>query len=551
MGCVRTKQNIPIVVKARTKDDESRIGNTNININNLSEINFLDEKEKFTRECSKKRKTGEGIKISTRNMIRQYKPTQIEENYKVLNKLGRGAFGSVFKIVHKTTGIIRAMKVIRKDCIKYQDDEKLFLKEIEILIKTDHPRVIKIYEYYQDEVNYYLITEYISGGDLYETITNFKTFDENQAANIMYQILSAVYYLHSNNIVHRDIKPENILVEKNESEGSERVEGENMINIKLIDFGTCNYYTTDKKMTLKVGTPYYIAPEVLQRNYTHKIDVWSCGVILYILLCGYPPFNGTNTQEILESVKRAKFSLEGTDWKNITSEAKNLIKKMLEYNPEKRITIEEAINSDFIKKYKQRKKINDHKFTNVLSNIKNFNAKEKFQQATLAYIVHFFYASNEIDDLRNIFLELDVNGDGRLTYQELRNGFDRIFGKQMTDIDFNNIIEDVDQDKNGFIEYQEFLRVGLNRKAVLSERHLQLAFEKMDEDGDGKLTIEEIKNILVTSDNEYISELLNSFDTNKDSEISYQEFVEMMRKVLGTSPPNSPKKSPKITPKVY
>ena len=171
-------------------------------------------------------------KIKIKNLITKH-DSKVEDNYRILNKLGKGSFGSVFKVMHITTGIIRAMKVIKKDSLSYQDDDQKFLKEIEILIATDHPNIIKIYEYYFDDVNFYLITEFVSGGELYDTITSWKTFDEEKAAYIMSQILSAVNYLHKKNIVHRDIKPENMLVENKVKVGKDRKE---MINIKLIDF---------------------------------------------------------------------------------------------------------------------------------------------------------------------------------------------------------------------------------------------------------------------------------------------------------------------------
>ena len=142
------------------------------------------------------------------------------------------SFGSVYKVLDKHNKIVLAMKVISKETISYQDDEKIFLKEIEILTKLEHPNIIRIIEYYTDDINYYIIMEYIEGGELYDVITKFQTLTESKAVYIMKQILCAINYLHSFNIVHRDIKPENMLVESTSKDDK--------INIKLIDFGTCN-----------------------------------------------------------------------------------------------------------------------------------------------------------------------------------------------------------------------------------------------------------------------------------------------------------------------
>ena len=150
-------------------------------------------------------------KIKIQNFISKL-DTNVEDSYKIIKKLGKGSFGSVYKVMHIKTGIIRAMKVIKKDSVRFQDDDKKFLKEIEVLIKLEHPNIIKIFEYFTDDLNYYLITEYISGGELYEGLVKMLNFNEFKCAFILNQIISAVYYLHSNNIVHRDIKPENILI---------------------------------------------------------------------------------------------------------------------------------------------------------------------------------------------------------------------------------------------------------------------------------------------------------------------------------------------------
>ena len=143
--------------------------------------------------------------------------------------------------------------------------------------------------------------EYVSGGELYDYINKEKKFSERKTKIIMSQLLHALNYLHSNNIVHRDIKPENILIEK--SKLNCPFENELGINLKLIDFGTCHFLHKNDYLTLKVGSPYYIAPEVLKKKYNNKCDIWSAGIIMHILLLGYPPFNGTSQQELLKIIK--------------------------------------------------------------------------------------------------------------------------------------------------------------------------------------------------------------------------------------------------------
>lgn len=522
MGCIQSKR---VVISSSNIS-----GNEPNNTNKKASISKTSSMNKNEALDFKKIVTGEKIKI--KNMISK-SDTRVEDNYKILNQLGKGSFGSVFKVLHIETGLIRAMKVIKNESLNYQDDDQKFLKEIEILIGTEHPNIIKIYEYYCDETNFYLITEFLSGGELYDTISKWNHFNEEKAAYILMQILSAVNYLHSLKIVHRDIKPENMLVEnKLKSEKNDE-----LINIKLIDFGTCNYYDGNKSLTLRVGSPYYIAPEVLKRKYNEKCDIWSCGVILYIMLVGYPPFSGSTTSELLENVGKGKFSMKSQCWNNVSEPAKDLLKKMLEFEPSKRISAQEAIEHPWIINIKQKQITNIDKdyFSSVLKNIKDFNAKEKLQQATIAYIVHFIYNSQEIEGLKKVFKYLDKNGDGRLTYGELRSGFDRVFGRYLSDIEMNKVIEEVDGDNDGYISYEEFLRVAINRKKLLEEKNLKLAFDRFDLNKDGKLSREEVKKVLGTQENHYINLLLNNIDKNKDGFISFSEFCDLMNGIVNST----------------
>jgi len=193
---------------------------------------------------------------------------------------------------------VRAVKILKKDSLDKEEIDR-FMHEIDILRKLDHPNILRLYEFYQDQKRYYLVTELCSGGELFDEITNRAHFEEADAAKIIQQVLMAVRYCHERNIVHRDLKPENILLDSKK----------NSNRVKVIDFGTSEEIEPGMKLTQQYGTAYYIAPEVLSSAYNEKCDIWSIGVILYILLSGKPPFDGKDDKEIIKKVRIGQYDM--------------------------------------------------------------------------------------------------------------------------------------------------------------------------------------------------------------------------------------------------
>eukprot|EP00178_Gracilaria_changii_P009440 TRINITY_DN2762_c0_g1_i1.p1 TRINITY_DN2762_c0_g1~~TRINITY_DN2762_c0_g1_i1.p1 ORF type:complete len:258 (-),score=46.40 TRINITY_DN2762_c0_g1_i1:159-932(-) len=241
-------------------------------------------------------------------------PGKLRDFYRIGKMLGSGAFGEVRMCVHRETGAQRAVKVLRKSHMD-EEEKKMLFNEINILRELDHPNIVKMYEYFEDEKRYYIITEICKGGELFDEIIARGKFTEKDAAVLIKQILSCINYCHSNKIVHRDLKPENVLLEQNKD----------FDQIKIIDFGTSLVHTGQGHLDEKLGTPYYIAPEVLNKKYNEKCDLWSIGVITYIILSGMPPFNGNTDQEIMKKVKIGKFSFSDPCWGSITDKAKDFI----------------------------------------------------------------------------------------------------------------------------------------------------------------------------------------------------------------------------------
>lgn len=296
--------------------------------------------------------------------------SHLEIDYQIQETLGKGAFGRVVKALHVPSQEYRAIKIIKTENIQREEKFKIF-QEIKILSKLDHPNIIKIYEYFNSNSNIYIVTELLSGGELFDKIIKYQKFSEIEAAKIMKDVLSAIQYCHEKKIVHRDLKPENILVEDE--------------IIKIIDFGTSRKFDKNRLMSNSHGTPYYIAPEVLNGQYNEKCDVWSCGVILYILLCGLPPFNGKTDSEIMYNVGIGEFSF-GKKFNHVSKVAKDLITQMLTFDFKKRPSAKECLGHPWFEA-----KLEDTPVeisNEIIANLKTFNYKSKLQEAIYKFFVN-------------------------------------------------------------------------------------------------------------------------------------------------------------------
>ncbi len=449
-----------------------------------------------------------------------YKKSKINDEYKFGETLGEGSFGTVRRAVHKQTGQERAIKIFKK---RQQDERKLLL-EVNILSKLTHPNIMEIYEFYEDKANFYIVSELCKGGELFDKITEKGCFKEAEACPIMLQIVSAICYSHSNRIVHRDIKPENIMLEKTNNDN---------LLIKLIDWGGARYFSKNKKMSTIKGTPYYIAPEVLKEVYDEKCDIWSIGVIFYVLLCGYPPFNGDTDIEIMQNVQRGQFFFPEEEWDVISPEAKDLIRKMLTYDPAKRISAKDILLHPWFSHYEEKIKQDKSVAKSAFENMKRFKRNKKFEHATIGFIVNQLVSKEDRADLLKEFLHWDKNKDGVLNKQEIIESYKNVYGTIDEDI-VENMIKSIDSDGNGVIDYHEFLNCTINRNKILSKKNLQYAFKAFDKDGNGSISIEEIMSIFKKMrnkiDKKVFEKMMKDADSNGDGAIEFEEFNSIMEK---------------------
>ena len=448
------------------------------------------------------------------------------KNYEKIEILGEGAFGTVDKVLHKQTKAIRAMKKINKKNATTTEAE--IINEIEMLKKLDHLNLVKIYEFYNTDNDYYIITDFCKYGELFDKIKQHGPFSEKQAAYIIYQLLSAIHFCHSSNIIHRDLKPENILIDT--------IKEDNLYDIKVIDFGTAKMFDRNVTEKRRIGSSYYMAPEVLLKSYSEKCDMWSVGVILYILLTKYPPFNGKNDDEIYKSIKIGKYDIIGPPFEKISKQAKSLISKLLEMNVKERLSAEQALKHDWFKALKTKELLFDTAKMNIksiLSTLSTYKPKYKLQEVAIAFIVHNVDQTNEFKKVFSAFQVIDENGDGRITKNELIKGM-KIYDPTIVDPEqeVNKIFATIDSDNNGFIEFEEFARVILDKKKLLSDEIMQFTFDFFDKDRSGEITLQELIDIFGKSNESELIKLVNEVDIDKNGKIEYSEFKEMMNKIL-------------------
>ena len=417
--------------------------------------------------------------------VTQSKNKDIRKNYEFISMLGNGSFGKVRLYRDKNfKELLFAIKTLKKEGISpYQFN--LLKREVDILSNMDHPNIVKYFGIFEDDLFIHIVMEYLKGQDLSKIISlkNYNDFSENQMGIIIQQLLKALSFIHSKNIIHRDIKPENILFS----------DKKNLYTLKLIDFGLAA--NSDQEIKT-VGTPSYMSPEMIDGNVTYVSDIWSVGVIVYQMITGDLPFIGKDddNKTLYEKIKNGNYDTEILNEKDCSEEVKDFINKALQKDIKNRLTVDEALNHPWIKKFS---------INNLDQSLINEDSIKLFIQFSKRPALHkeifYFFAkiSNETDivDYKNVFNSFDANNKGCLSKEDLKTGLE----KNKIDIDEDTldcIFKGLDFHNSGRISYSEFLAAMVSSKNFNKEEKIKSVFNLLRESEQNKdyITYDSLEN---------------------------------------------------------
>lgn len=296
-----------------------------------------------------------------------YKKDECSTHYKLGKTLGSGSFATVKAATRKADGTKWAVKIIAKQSLGPEDEEAL-KTEVAILQKVDHENIVALEQIFDCPKNFYMVMEKMTGGELFDRIVSKEKYTEDEARQVIRKIAEALKYCHDMGIVHRDLKPENLLYDSPNDDAK----------IKIADFGLAKLLSDESMMTTACGTPGYVAPEILHGNsYTSAVDLWSLGVIAYILLCGFPPFYDENNAALFAAIKACEYDFPSPFWDDVSTGAKDLIQRLLVVKPKDRYSAQQVLDHPWVAAGTSDGKTHD--ISRALLEMKKFNAKRKFR----------------------------------------------------------------------------------------------------------------------------------------------------------------------------
>ncbi|KAK1262498.1 Calcium-dependent protein kinase 4 [Acorus gramineus] len=452
------------------------------------------------------------------NYVLGHKTANIRDLYTLGKKLGQGQFGTTYLCTEIATGAEYACKSISKRKLISKEDVEDVRREIQIMHHlAGHKNVVTIKGAYEDPLYVHIVMEYCAGGELFDRIIQRGHYTEKKAAELTKIIVGVVEACHSLGVMHRDLKPENFLLLNRDDDTS----------LKAIDFGLSVFFKPGQVFADVVGSPYYVAPEVLCKHYGPEADVWTAGVILYILLSGVPPFWAETQQGIFDAVLKGVIDFDSDPWPLISDSGKDLIRQMLCSRPSDRLTAHQVLCHPWIC---ENGVAPDRALDPaVLSRLKQFSAMNKLKKMALRVIAESL-SEEEIAGLREMFKAMDTDNSGAITFDELKAGLKR-YGSTLGESEIRDLMDAADVDNSGTIDYGEFIAATVHLNKLEREEHLVAAFSYFDKDGSGYITVDELQQACKEHNmTDFVDDIIKEVDQDNDGRIDYGEFVAMMQK---------------------
>ena len=456
---------------------------------------------------------------SNKRRVTQSKNKDIRKNYEFISMLGNGSFGKVHLYRDKNyKDILFAIKTLKKEGIpQYQFN--LLKSEVDILSNLDHPNIVKYFGTFEDEFFIHIVMEYLKGHDLDRIISlkNYTGLDEKNMCQIIQQLLKALSFIHSKNIIHRDIKPENILFSNKR----------NYSSLKLIDFGLATFAKHDNK---SVGTPFYMSPETIDGNSTPLSDMWSVGVIVYQMLTGKLPFesNDKDNQNLYNRIKNDDYDKNILDEIDCSDEVKDFIYKTLQKDSKLRLNTQDSLNHPWILKFCT-KNIDSNLINDETIDIFLEFARKSLLQKEIYYFIAKVSNESDIDNYKSFFNQLDSHNMGSLSLEEIKEGF------ESNEIEINeNILEEIfngiNYHKSGKINYSEFLSAMVSSKTFPKEEKLTSVLNLLNESDFNKnyITFESLMNAARALNLNINEEEIKKCFQEYDNEISFEDFKKLI-----------------------
>lgn len=445
----------------------------------------------------------------------------LKMRYHISHRLvGKGAFAKVYEGTSLSNPKLKvAIKAYKKKHL-FEEDIKAIEAEVRVLSSLDHPNIVRYYEAIADAKNLYIVTEYIEGETLAKRLTKSKRpFREEDAAYVLHQLASAINHCHSNNVVHRDIKPDNIMIDGD-------------LNVTLIDFGLSKVFSKKKLLKSKAGSPLFMAPEISNEKYSNKCDIWSFGVLMYIMLSGRLPFSGTTPAEVIKQAKQCELAFDSEFWTNTSQEAKDLMKKTININVKERYNCQQVLEHEWFDLLRDDTTDDSNANTEeqVLESLRNFNCESMFKKACLNLLARMVKLRPDVT-IRQEFHRIDEKKNALISKDELKNAFDKI-NANIDDKEITQIIESVDFSGDNHISYTDFCVATMDSSELLTSTNIRTLFNQFDRNGDGEIDKQDILRELGCLNKKLpkseIKNILKRYDAQKRGYITYQEFEDMI-----------------------